>query len=62
MTPTLTVWPRLKGLPMAITQSPGCICDESPNFTSVQVALGVSISWMSALSVSGSRPTSLASW
>ena len=24
-TPTVTVWLRLKGLPIAMTQSPGCI-------------------------------------
>ena len=34
MTPTVTVWPRLKGLPIATTQSPCCICAESPNFAS----------------------------
>ena len=31
MTPAVTVWARLNGLPIAITQSPGCICSESPN-------------------------------
>ena len=36
ITPTLTVWARPKGLPIAMTQSPGCICDESPNFTSIR--------------------------
>ena len=37
MTPTLTVCARPNGLPIAITQSPGCICAESPNFTSGSV-------------------------
>ena len=46
---------------MAITQSPGSICAESPNFTSVSSPLGFSISWISALSVSGSVPMTLAS-
>jgi hypothetical protein len=44
MTPTLTVWARLNGLPMAMTQSPGCICDESPNLASGSGALGFSTS------------------
>ena len=34
MTPTLTVCARPNGLPMAITQSPGSIWLESPNFAS----------------------------
>jgi hypothetical protein len=34
ITPTLTVCDRLNGFPMAITQSPGSIWLESPNFTS----------------------------
>ena len=34
ITPTLTVCDRLNGLPIAITQSPGSIWLESPNFTS----------------------------
>ena len=38
-TPTVTVWPRLKGLPMAITQSPGDICSESPNLRRLQLEL-----------------------
>ena len=59
MTPTLTVCARLNGLPIAITQSPGCICDESPNFASGSGVVGFSMSWMSALSVSGSRPIDL---
>ena len=59
-TPTLTVCARPNGLPMAITQSPGCICAESPNFTSVSSRFGFSVSSMSALSVSGSRPTTCA--
>ena len=37
MTPTLTVCARPNGLPIAITQSPGCICDESPNLISGSV-------------------------
>src|SRR5215207_1319022 len=38
ITPTVTVWLKLNGLPMATTQSPGCICAESPNFASCSVA------------------------
>ena len=33
-TPTVTVQPWSNGLPIAITQSPAAICDESPNFAS----------------------------
>ncbi len=47
---------------MAITKSPGCTCAESPNFASGSVCVGFSVSSMSALSVSGSRPTSLAAY
>ncbi len=61
ITPTLTVCARPNGLPIATTQSPGSILDESPNLISVRPAFG-STSWIKALSVSGSRPTSLASW
>ena len=61
ITPTLTVWSRPNGLPIASTQSPGCICAESPNLISVSGALGFWVSSISALSVSGSRPTILAS-
>ena len=43
ITPTLTVCARLNGLPIAITQSPGCICDESPNLASGSGVLGLSI-------------------
>jgi hypothetical protein len=39
-------------LPIAITQSPGCICAESPNFTVGSSCDGFCVSWMSALSVS----------
>jgi hypothetical protein len=60
ITPTLTVCERLNGLPIAITQSPGSIWLESPNFTSGSVWSGFSVSSMSALSVSGSRPTTRA--
>ena len=60
MTPTVTVWPRPNGLPIAMTQSPCCICDESPNFASWSGCDGISVSWRSALSVSGSWPTTLA--
>ena len=40
MTPTVTVWLRLNGLPIAMTQSPGCICAESPNFASCSGVAG----------------------
>ena len=46
---------------MAITQSPGCTWLESPNLASGSVWFGFSVNWMSALSVSGSRPTIFAS-
>ena len=39
------------------TQSPAAICDESPNLASGSGWFGFSVSWMSALSVSSSRPT-----
>ena len=60
MTPTETVCRRPKGLPIAMTQSPAAICDESPNFASGSVWFGFSVSWIRALSVSSSRPMSLA--
>jgi hypothetical protein len=44
MTPTVTVWLRLNGLPIAMTQSPGCICAESPNFASWSGPAGISVS------------------
>ena len=49
----MTVWLRPNGLPIAMTQSPGCICSESPNLASCSGAAGISVSWISALSVSG---------
>ncbi len=55
-TPTVTVFDSSKGLPMAMTQSPGAICDESPNFAAVSGAFGISVSCSSAVSVSSSRP------
>ena len=60
MTPTLTVCDSPNGLPIAITQSPGCICAESPNLASGSAWSGFSVSSISALSVSGSRPTTRA--
>ena len=33
---------------MATTQSPGCICAESPNLASWRLADGISVSWISA--------------
>ncbi len=62
ITPTVTVWRKPNGLPIAMTQSPAAICDESPNFASGSVWFGFSVSWMSAVSVSASRPISLASY
>ena len=59
-TPTLTVWDSPNGLPMAMTQSPGCICAESPNLASGSAWSGFSVNSISALSVSGSRPTTRA--
>ena len=60
MTPTVTVCRKPNGLPIAITQSPAAICDESPNLASGSGWFGFSVSWISALSVSGSRPISFA--
>jgi hypothetical protein len=60
MTPTVTVWSYPNGLPIAITQSPASICEESPNFASDSGRFGFSTSWISALSVSGSRPMTFA--
>ena len=52
MTPTVTVYWNWNGLPIAITQSPGAICDESPNLASGSRPFGFSTSWISAVSVS----------
>ena len=46
MTPTLTVCASPNGLPIAITQSPGSIWLESPNFASGRGRLGFSTSWI----------------
>ena len=62
MTPTVTVWPRPNGLPIAMTQSPCCICDESPNFASWSGCDGISVNCISALSVSESWPMTLAAY
>ena len=62
ITPTVTVCPRPNGLPMATTQSPCCICDESPKRASCSGSAGISVSWISALSVSASRPMTLAAY
>ena len=43
-TPTVTVYAKLNGLPIAITQSPAAICDESPNLASGSGRLGFSVS------------------
>ena len=61
-TPTLTVWLRPNGLPIAITQSPGAICDESPSLASCRACFGIWVSLMRALSVNWSRPTTFASY
>ena len=60
-TPTVTVCPRSKGLPMAITQSPGRIWSESPNVATGSGKSGRSVSSRRALSVRRSRPTTSAS-
>ena len=61
MTPTLIVWSKPNGLPMAITQSPGAICDGVAQLGFLERrAWASAVSWMSALSVSWSRPTILA--
>ena len=59
-TPTVTVWLRPKGAPMAITQSPGAIRLESPNLAAGSFRAGRSTSSSSALSVSRSRPSTRA--
>ena len=61
MTPTVTVWLRPNGAPMAITQSPGAIWPESPNCATGNSPSGRSTSSRSALSVSRSRPRTRAS-
>ena len=60
MTPTLIVWLKLNGLPMAMTQSPGATWFESPSLASGSGVFGLSMSWIRALSVSWSRPMTLA--
>ena len=62
MTPTVTVCPRPKGLPMAITQSPAAIWLESPNEATGSSQSGRSTSSRSALSVNASRPRTRASY
>ena len=57
MTPTVTVWLRPKGAPMATTQSPGAIRLESPNLAAGSFRAGRSTS---SLSVSRSRPSTRA--
>ena len=44
MIPSVTVPPRPKGLPIAITQSPMRILRESPSFTAVSGAVGSTFS------------------
>ena len=46
---------------MAITQSPGAIPAESPNFAAISGRPGGLTSFSSAMSVSSSRPTIVAS-
>jgi hypothetical protein len=53
-TPTVTVWSKLKGLPMAHTQSPTRIRSESPRET---VGRPLDSTLRSARSVEGSDPT-----
>ncbi len=59
MTPTVTVWPRPNGLPIATTQSPTRASSESPNDTNGRATSAVTRS--TARSVAGSRPTTVAS-
>ena len=56
--PAVTVPPRLKGLPIAITHSPRRSLSESPNFTAIKGFVGVNFS--TARSVFLSTPTSSA--
>ncbi len=56
MTPTVTVWSRPKGLPMAITASPTFASAERPNGT---VGSPVISTLTRARSVSGSEPSTL---
>ncbi len=55
MMPTVTVPPRPKGLPIAITQSPTRILVELPKLTALRGFVGVTLS--SAKSVLVSRPS-----
>src|SRR3954451_20815010 len=57
-TPTVTVPPRPKGLPIAIVQAPGSILSESPQVATVIPGRGSILS--TAISVDGSRPISFA--
>ena len=43
-TPTVTVYWNVNGLPIAMTQSPGAICDESPKRASGSAPFGFSTS------------------
>ena len=60
-TPTVTVWSRPNGAPMAMTQSPGAIRPESPKVATGSSRSGRSTSSSSALSVRRSRPSTRAS-
>ncbi len=57
--PAVTVWSRPNGFPTAITQSPTSILLESPNVAAWRPVASILIS---ARSVSGSVPISLASY
>ena len=54
MMPTVTLPPRPKGLPMAITQSPTRMAEELPKDTALSGSLGSTLS--NARSVFGSWP------
>ena len=52
--PAVTVWPTLKGLPMASTTSPTCSARTSPSATTGSWSSSI---FSTAMSVSGSLPT-----
>ena len=60
MMPTVTEPPKPNGLPIAITQSPTLMASELPNFTAGNGFFGITFN--SAMSVLGSRPTTFSTF
>jgi len=57
-TPVVTVWLKPKGLPMAMTVSPGMMSPESPSLTAG--SFDAPLIWSTAMSKSGSAPLTAA--